>query len=237
MLYTGSNNGEIGLSVRQAARLLHCSVTFARRMFAELEGKGFVRPNQRGAFKWKARHSTTWILTLHEYQGRPGSKEFMQWKPPEKQNSVPPRDTDGATPWHRGTVETASTVLRHGTEKPDSDPLSCHHVIHSIVIPPTSSSQIEPDFESANAAAGAPCVAWGGTMPRSRQQKATWLFKQLEAGHVTGEALANAFGLDPEDPRTADAFIAIFEGKRDITRTQWQRCLSAVGAPTSRTLQ
>jgi hypothetical protein len=144
MLYTGNNNGAIEMGVRKAARLLGCSINLARKMFAELEEKGFAKPNQRGSFSWKARHETTWILTLHEYAGRPGSKDFMQWKPTEKQNTVSPRDTDGITRRYPGALRTLPTVSRGDTVRGDSDPLTVSPGDTSSSIPPVPRSEPEP---------------------------------------------------------------------------------------------
>jgi hypothetical protein len=83
--FTGQNNGDIELSVRKAMELIGCSFNFTSKMFRQLEDKGFIKARQRGSFGWKARHSTTWILTLHEYLGRTPTKNFMDWKPPQKQ--------------------------------------------------------------------------------------------------------------------------------------------------------
>jgi hypothetical protein len=90
-------------------------------MFAELETKGFIKARQRGSFGWKARHSTTWILTLHEYLGREPTKTFMQWTQPEIQKPVSPGDTDGITGRYRGRPKTPLTVSPGDTVKAESE--------------------------------------------------------------------------------------------------------------------
>jgi hypothetical protein len=140
MLYTGGNNGEIALSVRQAMERIRCSFNFTCKMFRELEEKGFAKPSQRGSFTWKARHATTWILTLHEYQGRPGSKEFMQWKPTEKQNTDSPRESDGLAARVRGVAQPYLTDSPQESVRADLDPLSDSPQESLIVyhLPPSS---------------------------------------------------------------------------------------------------
>lgn len=77
--YFGSNNGEISLSVREAARLVSIAKDTARRSFDELEAKGFIRRNVCGSFNWKSKQATTWILTEHSYRGELPTKDFMPW--------------------------------------------------------------------------------------------------------------------------------------------------------------
>lgn len=79
--YNGYNNGEISMSVREAARLLHIAKDTATKAFHELEEKGFIRRNVCGSFNWKIRHATTWILTEHSFGDKLPSKEFARWSP------------------------------------------------------------------------------------------------------------------------------------------------------------
>jgi hypothetical protein len=48
--YNGANNGEISLSVREAAELVHIAKDTASKSFHELEEKGFVRRHVCGSF-------------------------------------------------------------------------------------------------------------------------------------------------------------------------------------------
>lgn len=88
--YNGRNNGDISLSQREAMKLLGCSNTPVERAFKGLIAKGFIKPQQRGSFDWKAgRRATRWLLTeinqdVPEYTAAGGTKEFMRWRPPEK---------------------------------------------------------------------------------------------------------------------------------------------------------
>jgi len=78
--YNGSNNGEISMSIREAARLLHVAKDTATKAFRELEAKGFIRRNICGSFNWKIRHATTWILTEHAFGDHLATKEFARWQ-------------------------------------------------------------------------------------------------------------------------------------------------------------
>lgn len=85
--YNGHNNGQISLSVREAARLLHIAKDTASKAFKELEEKGFVKRNVCGSFNWKRRHATTWILTEYEFDDEPATKEFARWRAERKKFS------------------------------------------------------------------------------------------------------------------------------------------------------
>jgi DNA-binding transcriptional regulator YhcF (GntR family) len=98
MLYTGQNNGELFLSVREAAKRLNIGKTHAAKCFVELEAHGFIRPKKVGdykrsdAFRIKSAatrrgEATTWILTEHpigEAVGA-GSRDFVTWQPSPQQ--------------------------------------------------------------------------------------------------------------------------------------------------------
>ena len=79
--FNGCNNGEISLSVREAARLLHIAKDTAGKTFHELEDKGFVRRRQCGSFDWKIHHASTWILTEHLLGDALATRDFMRWRP------------------------------------------------------------------------------------------------------------------------------------------------------------
>ena len=77
--YNGSNNGEISLSVREVARLVHIAKDTATKAFHELEDKGFIRRHVCGSFNWKLKHATTWILTEHPFNDQSATKDFTRW--------------------------------------------------------------------------------------------------------------------------------------------------------------
>jgi len=88
--YNGYNNGEISMSVREAARLLHIANDTATKAFRELEAKGFIRRNVCGSFNWKIRHATTWILTEHAFAEQLPTKEFASWRPENSEHGPSP---------------------------------------------------------------------------------------------------------------------------------------------------
>jgi hypothetical protein len=105
-LYNGTNNGELFLSVRRAAKRLNTGTHQATAAFRELEDRGFIKPRQRGSFQWKQRHATSWLLTEYDddMTGHEATKDFMKWRPdgarknktrlPEQQQSVAGPATD-----------------------------------------------------------------------------------------------------------------------------------------------
>jgi hypothetical protein len=95
--YNGQNNGQISMSQREAAELLHVKPETAAAAFHRLTERGFIRMARDSSFTMKARLARTWILTMFEYRGQLPTKEFMGWRPkPENQNTYPKRDTDCA---------------------------------------------------------------------------------------------------------------------------------------------
>ena len=90
--YNGSNNSEISMSVREAARLLHVAKDTATKAFRELEHKGFIKCKQCGSFNLKEGHASTWTLTEHPLPGEFATKEFASWRP-ENLESGPNSET------------------------------------------------------------------------------------------------------------------------------------------------
>ncbi len=89
--FNGSNNGEIAMAVREAARLLGCHKDTAAKALREVEDKGWIRPMKKGSFHMKSdagsrkfRAATTWRLT-NQPIGRgvetPATKEYVKWRP------------------------------------------------------------------------------------------------------------------------------------------------------------
>ena len=90
--YRGSNNGELFLSVREAAKRLGVGKNYAAKRFRELQDHGFIRPHRVGAFNLKsdARRgsATCWVLTEFPLGNALGTKDFMRWRP----SSPPPEN-------------------------------------------------------------------------------------------------------------------------------------------------
>ena len=87
--FNGANNGSIGLSVRDAARLAHVAPGTAQKSFEALQERGFIKCRKKGAFSVKSRHATEWELTCWPLRvGKPATHDYRNWEPPEKQNTV-----------------------------------------------------------------------------------------------------------------------------------------------------
>jgi hypothetical protein len=80
MLYNGNNNGDIGLSVRQAAEAIHVSKDTAALVLSCLQDRGFIVATTKGRFVRK-RHATRWRLTEFkcDLTGQPASRDFESW--------------------------------------------------------------------------------------------------------------------------------------------------------------
>lgn len=76
------NNGELFLSLDEAARLLGLGKATVQRAYAELEAAGFIAMTERG--HWYGRKATTWRVTDRPYKGQPASRDWQQPSVPKK---------------------------------------------------------------------------------------------------------------------------------------------------------
>src|SRR5262245_17528281 len=79
--YNGSNNGRIGMGVRDAAKLIGVSKDTALLAFRFLEDRGFIICTKRGAFSHKTcMDASEWRLTEYDsdYPVQHAAKEFMR---------------------------------------------------------------------------------------------------------------------------------------------------------------
>ena len=88
--YNGSNNGDLSVSLDEAARLLGLGKATVSRAFKELESKGFIKMNQPG--EWYRRRATTYVVTDRPYNDHPPRNTWQKWKQPKKSG---PRFPDG----------------------------------------------------------------------------------------------------------------------------------------------
>lgn len=128
--YFGNNNGNINLSYREAEIEVGCSNRPIIAALKELQEKGFIRPQQKGSFSWKARvddkgtlRATTWILTElpQDFPAKHLSptKEFMSWQPTEKK-------TRGAVSMPLGCAEHAIAEDMGCAEHANGVTTACH---------------------------------------------------------------------------------------------------------------
>lgn len=80
--YNGSNNGEIRLSCREAAEVIHGSTATASRMLVLLQDHGLIKCHNKGVYQ--NRHATTWILTSEVFEERAPTNEWRDFKLEEK---------------------------------------------------------------------------------------------------------------------------------------------------------
>lgn len=80
--YNGGNNGELSLSMDEAARLLHMSKSTAHAAFLELIEKGFITMIERG--RWYGRKATIYAVTDRSLDGHPASNDWKHWRPEPK---------------------------------------------------------------------------------------------------------------------------------------------------------
>lgn len=103
--HNGSNNGKIGLGVREAAKCLNVTKDTAAGYFRVLLESGFIAPNRPGGFNLKdpsTRRATEWRLTWIRCNDQPPTKEFIDHS---RKSTVPKigtpspnnLDTDGET--------------------------------------------------------------------------------------------------------------------------------------------
>lgn len=142
--YNGSNNGQIGYSIRDIAEVFGVGKSTAARAFKLLEDTGFIVCASKGGFNRKIRHSTEWRLTEFDCNvtGEIASKAFARWSPSvpvegqQKQITVPPQvrmvPTKGPIGIYSGTIEgeKPSIGTHSRSVSPDLAPLTVPEVGH-----------------------------------------------------------------------------------------------------------
>jgi len=124
-LYDGTNNGQIFLSIRDAAARLQASPNTVSTWFDALIDRGFIRVAQRGAFSMKVRNATTWILTEHPLGDQLATKDFARWRPENAE--AKPKSRRGGFRWNRSTL--VPTEIQKSVSKTDTDGIK--HCVNS----------------------------------------------------------------------------------------------------------
>lgn len=79
--FTGTNNGDIFLSQRDAAKALNVSKDTANAYFRDLAARRFIEVTQGGHLgPSRIGQAAKWALTEEHLNGRPPSKGFMAWR-------------------------------------------------------------------------------------------------------------------------------------------------------------
>jgi hypothetical protein len=92
--FNGGNNGDLSLSLDEAAQLLRIGKGTAQRAFSELEDKGFLRLMRRG--QWIGRLATTWRTTDKGCKGELPTNDWRAWRPQRPPPDVRP-ETEPST--------------------------------------------------------------------------------------------------------------------------------------------
>lgn len=79
--YDGVNNGRLGLSLLEGARLLGLSKSTVDRALKELEAKGFIVKMKAG--HWYGRQATEWCVTDRMCNGNFATRNWETWRPPK----------------------------------------------------------------------------------------------------------------------------------------------------------
>jgi DNA-binding transcriptional MocR family regulator len=80
--YNGHNNGAVLLSYRDASKRLNVSYNSVGKWFRELEKRGFIVCMQRHHLGPSGVGQTShWRLTEYEYERRPPTADFKNWRP------------------------------------------------------------------------------------------------------------------------------------------------------------
>ena len=139
--YNGHNNGEIVMSVRQAANT-------AAKTIKELQGNGWIRQTQKGAFSQKSnKTASTWRITNQPVGAGvdvPETKEYIRWRPEgEIQNAVPSSGTvcpttrdrerkSGPIKSYRAPLNCPTTSDREPSKTPSDGPTTSDTYISTI---------------------------------------------------------------------------------------------------------
>jgi hypothetical protein len=116
--HDGQNNGRIVYSVRDA-KAVGVSRGQAQRMLKILVERGFLAVMKESAFTLKTREARLWRLTAESYGSQKATMDFMRWRPPEIQNTVP-KSTSTVPPVGPCATILPASVPRVGPREPVS---------------------------------------------------------------------------------------------------------------------
>ena len=101
-LYNGSNNGQLAMSGRRLADLLHVNKSTGTRALSTLVEKGFLEVVRPSAFSLKTKRATEYRLSAHkcDVTGSLPSKAFMRWEPDKNKTRRHHRSTTASPQAH-----------------------------------------------------------------------------------------------------------------------------------------
>lgn len=122
--HNGVNNGQITMSVREAANEVRCTTNTATKLFEELERLRFISCTRKGSFSQKHGMASVWLLHWLPRNGQawdgfgPEASPFMRL-PPEATARPPKRKV--RPPSVRPTVASDQTVVQFGMRPKRAD--------------------------------------------------------------------------------------------------------------------
>ncbi len=80
--HTGTNNGDIGYSIREAKKEFHCGDHQASRAFNDLQDRGFIVRHRCATYDGKVGRATRWRLTAEPLSKmNPATHDYMNGPP------------------------------------------------------------------------------------------------------------------------------------------------------------
>lgn len=120
--YTGSNNGTIGLSCRQAADAIGVHYSTTSRAFKKLIDHGFIVEVSKGVVGRGSGYNraTEWLLEecRDDRNGAPPRKPFMQWSKDKSTVAMTPTHVAKAQRNGKGLPPSGASRSTHATSKP-----------------------------------------------------------------------------------------------------------------------
>jgi hypothetical protein len=236
-LYNGTNNGELFLSVRDAAKAIGTTKKdHASAAFRELEDRGFIRATRRGTRtrRGEPRLATCWRLSEYDddLTGRGPSKEFMTWRAPaEPTISKRAERARKATAARWGKISTVPHKDTHrtpqGYAQPAADVSDINDRTPQGYAQPHSEAPSVPhkDTQLVNhvgASENEPKTALLAPARGNRRDKAEWLRAHLDAGVLTSEAVAGALEIQPAH------VDEVATGKSELGVSAWRKLATLV---------
>ena len=229
-LYNGTNNGELFLSIREAAKRLNTGTKQASAAFVELQDRGFVVTTRKGSRtrRGEQRLATCWRLTEYDddLTGRQPTKEFIAWRPGQKNSTVVPETTHRSPRDHATALDEPKNALDRGPRdyaQPDFEASTVvpettqlvNHIDHPKIggpIPQTAPPTAAPDTPKT-----------GFSKPSGSQtSKAKWLRDHLDSGAVSASDVAAILGVSAED------VPGLASGRTSIGAKLWNRLAELV---------
>lgn len=151
--FTGTNNGDISMSYREAEELLGCSNRPVIVGFRELQDRGFIIPIKKGAFTWKVRfqgagRATTWRLTElpADYPERSlsPSNEFKNWQPEAEAKNKTRREKSMPKACKKHPISESMACKKHAYGVKDAPHFGTSRRVDGVKKARTSISTISP---------------------------------------------------------------------------------------------